>query len=159
MGAKSEAIAKKLEGKAQEAIATLKKLSDADWKKMTKAEKWSVAATAHHMAGSFDAVAGIAKALASGNFRSDFTRAALDDMNAAHAKEHANCSKTETVALFEKGSAAAAAVVRGLSDEQLARSGTVFADLPPMSVEQLISGGLIDHIDEHCGSIRKTVGG
>ncbi len=159
MGAKSEAIAKKLEGKAQEALATLKKLSDTEWKKMTKAEKWSVAATAHHMAGSLDSVAGIVKALAGGNFRSDFTRAALDNLNAAHSKEYANCSKADTVALFEKGSAAAAAAVRGLSGEQLARSGTVFADLPPMSVEQLIYGGLIGHIDEHLGSIRETVGG
>jgi hypothetical protein len=40
----------------------------------------------------------------------------------------------------------------------LTRRGTVFADAPPMSVEQLIAGGLIDHIDEHLGSIRKTVG-
>ena len=159
MGAKSEAIAKKFEGKAKEALAALKKLSDEDWKKITQGEKWSVAATAHHMAGSFDAVAGIAKALVSGNFRSDFTRAALDGMNAAHAKEHASCSKAETVALFEKGWAGAAAFVRGLSDEQLAKTGTVFADLPPLSVEQLIHGGLIDHLEEHLGSIRKTVGG
>ena len=158
MGAKSEAIAKKFEGKAQEAIAILKKLSDADWKKMTEAEKWSVAATAHHMAGAPDAVTGIARALASGNFRTDFTRAALDVMNAAHAKEYANCSRAETIALFEKGSSAAAAVVRGLSDEQLAKTGTVFADLPPMSVEQLIYGGLIDHLGEHLKSIRKAVG-
>ena len=158
MGAKSEVIAKKFEGKAQEAIATLKKLSDADWKKMTKAEKWSVGVTAHHLAGALDAVAGIVTALASGKFRSDFTRARLDEMNTAHAKEHANCSRAETIALLEKGAAAAVAVVRGLSDDQLAKSGTVFADAPPMSVEQLVGRGLIDHIDEHFGSIRKTVG-
>jgi len=159
MGAKSEAIAEQFEGKVLEAIATLKKISDADWKKMTKAEKWSVGVTAHHLAGGPGAVAGIVTALASGKFRSDFTRGMLDEMNTAHAKEYANCSRAETIALLEKGAATAAAVVRGLSDDQLARSGTVFADAPPMSVEQLVVGGLIDHIDEHLGSIRKTVGG
>jgi hypothetical protein len=49
-------------------------------------------------------------------------------------------------------------VVRGLSDDQLARSGTVFTDVPPMTAEQLITTGLIGHIDAHVGSIRKAVG-
>jgi hypothetical protein len=35
----------------------------------------------------------------------------------------------------------------------------VFAGLPPMSAEQLVMRGLINHIDEHFGSIRKTIGG
>jgi hypothetical protein len=52
----------------------------------------------------------------------------------------------------------AAAVVRGLSDDQLAKSGTVFTDAPPMTAEQVVMGGLINHIDEHFGSIRTTVG-
>ena len=47
--------------------------------------------------------------------------------------------------------------MRGLSDEQLAKSGTVLTGNPPMSAEQVITGILINHIDEHLGSIRKTV--
>jgi hypothetical protein len=49
-------------------------------------------------------------------------------------------------------------VIRGLSADQLATTGTVLADAPPMSAEALITGGLLTHIDEHFGSIRKTVG-
>ena len=49
-------------------------------------------------------------------------------------------------------------MVRGLTDDQLAKSGTVFTDAPPMTAEQLITSGLITHIDAHVGSIRKTVG-
>jgi hypothetical protein len=30
-------------------------------------------------------------------------------------------------------------------------------DVPPMTAEQLVYNGLIRHIDEHLGSIRKTV--
>ena len=48
--------------------------------------------------------------------------------------------------------------VRRLSDDQLAKSGAVFTDAPPMTAEQLVMRGLISHIDEHVGSIRKTVG-
>lgn len=158
MGAKSEALARQFGVKVHEAMATLENLSGADWKKMTEAEKWSVGVTAHHVAGALEAVAGIVKALASGQSRGELTRAMLDESNAAHAKERANCSKAETIALLEKGAAAAAAAVRGLNDDQLATSGTVFAEVPPMTVEQLVIAGLITHIDEHFGSIRKTVG-
>jgi hypothetical protein len=47
--------------------------------------------------------------------------------------------------------------VRGLSDDQLAKSGTVLAGAPAMSAEQVISNILINHIDDHFGSIRKTI--
>jgi hypothetical protein len=43
MGAKGEAFAKQFEAKVEEATALLEKLSDADWKKTTAAEKWTVA--------------------------------------------------------------------------------------------------------------------
>jgi hypothetical protein len=159
MGAKGEALAKQFEAKANEAAATLEKLSDADWEKVTEAEKWKVGVTAHHLAGGLEAVSGIITGLVAGQASGNFTMGMLDQMNAQHAKEHANCTKAETAALLKKGAATAAAVVRGLSDEQLAKSGIVFTGVPPMTAEQLVQRGLIMHIDEHLGSIRKTVGG
>jgi len=159
MGAKGEALAKQIEAKTTEAAAVLEKLTDTDWKKVTEAEKWTVGATAHHLAGGLEAVSGIITGLVAGHSPGNFTRGMLDQMNAQHAKEHANCSKAETTALLKKGTATAVATVRGLSDEQLAKSGTIFTDAPPMTAEQLVMGALLGHIDEHVGSIRKTIGG
>ena len=159
MRAKTEALARQFEDKARDAMATLGKLGDADWRKVTAAEKWTVGVTAHHLAGALGAVAGIVTGIVSGGpSRGNFTRAMLDEMNAQHAKEHAGCTQTETLALFQKGAGTASAAVRGLNDDQLAKSGTVFTDAPPMTAEQLIMLGLIGHIDDHMGSIRKTVG-
>jgi len=31
--------------------------------------------------------------------------------------------------------------------------------MPPMTAEQLVMRALLGHIDEHVGSIRKTIGG
>ena len=42
MGAKSEALARQFEAKSREALATLEQLGEADWAKVTEAEKWSV---------------------------------------------------------------------------------------------------------------------
>src|SRR6266545_3777803 len=159
MGAKGEAFAKQIEAKAKEASAVLEKLTEADWSRVTEAEKWPVGVTAHHLAGGLEAVAGIINGLVAGHAPGNFTRGMLDQMNAQHAKEHAKCTKAETAGLLKKGAATAAAVVRGLSDDQLAKSGIVFTDAPPMTAEQLVQRGLIMHIDEHLGSIQKTIGG
>ncbi len=78
-------------------------------------------------------------------------------MNAQHSKEFASCTKSETVALLREGAAEAATAVRTLSDAELTKSGTVFAGMPPMSAEDMVKCALLGHIDEHFGSIRRTV--
>src|SRR5262249_40420850 len=124
MGARGETLARQLEAKAREAVAVLERLSDEEWKKVTRAERWTVGVTAHHLATAFGAVPDVVAAIASGQLRGNFTRSTLDEMNARHAKEHAGSDKAETIALFKKGAATAATKVRGLSDDQLPKSGT-----------------------------------
>lgn len=158
MAGKTEALAKQFEAKVQEATGVLERLSDADWKKTTSSEKWTVAVVAHHMAGAHEPIAGMIKTVAGGQSIPNFTMDLLHDMNAKHAKEHAGVTKAETVALHKKSAAAAAAVLRGLSDADLGRSGTVITGMPPMSAEQIVGGILLNHIDEHLRSIRATVG-
>jgi DinB superfamily len=158
MATKGDALAIRFETKVRETAATLERLSDADWKKTTSAEKWTVGVTAHHLASAYEAVPRIATTIASGGSRGHFTRAMLDELNARHAVEHAACTKTETLALMRKTAAAAASVVRGLDDAELAKSGIVFDDVPPMTAEQLITRALIEHTDEHLRSIQQTVG-
>ena len=131
MSARSESLAKQFESRVAEMTGTIEKLTDADWKKVTTAEKWSVGVTAHHAAGAHEAISGLLKTVASGQSVPNFTMAMLDEMNAKHATEHANCTKAETLALHTKGAAAAAALVRGLSDAQLDNSGTVLTGMPP----------------------------
>jgi hypothetical protein len=158
MGSRSEALAQQFEAKTEDAMATLVRLTEADWTKVTEAEKWSVGVTAHHLAGAYEPISGMIVAVVTGQAHGAFTMAMLDQMNAQHARDFADCTKAETTELFRKGAATAAAVVRGLSDEQLDRRGTVLVDAPPMTAEQLIVNGLILHTEEHFGSIRKTVG-
>ena len=159
MGATGEAFAKQFEAKVEEATALLEKLTDADWEKTTAAEMWTVAVTAHHIARSYESATHIIKTIAAGQALPHFTPQMLDEMNAQHAREFAGCTKPETIALHKKGAAAAAAAVRGLSDADLAKTGTVFTGMPPMSAEEMVSRALLGHVDEHLGSIRRTIGG
>jgi DinB superfamily len=157
MSARAESLAKQFEARVTEMTETLEKLTDADWKKVT-AEKWSVGVAAHHVAGSHEGISGIIKAVSAGQSMPSFTMAMLDEMNATHAREHANCTRAETLALHKKNAAAAASLVRGLSDAELDKSGTVLTGMPAMTTTQIVEGILINHVNEHLASIRATVG-
>jgi hypothetical protein len=158
MSARAETLAKQFEAKAAEMTATLEKLTDADWKKITAAEKWSVGVTAHHVAGAHEPITGILRAVAAGQTLPEFTAAMLDEMNATHAREHANCTRAETLALHKKGVADATAAVRALSDAELDRKGKIMKEMPEMTAQQVVEGVLISHVDEHLKSIRATIG-
>ena len=114
MAARGETLARQFESKVQEATAVFEQLSDADWKKLTAAEKWPVGVVAHHIATSHEGIGGILKALADGKPGPNIPKEALDAMNATHAREHAGCTKAETIALHKKNAAAAAGMLRGL---------------------------------------------
>ncbi len=142
MGARADMLAKQFETKASELSGTIEKLSDADWKK----------------AGSHEPISGMAKTVASGQALPPFTMAMLDEMNAKHAKDFEGCTKAETLALHQKGVASAAAIVRGLSDAELDRTGVLLTGMDKMTVQQIVEGVLINHVAEHLESIRATVG-
>ena len=149
MSARAESLAKQFETRVTEMTETLEKLT---------AEKWSVGVTAHHVAGSHEGISGIIKAVSAGQAMPNFTMAMIDEMNATHAREHANCTRAETLALHKKNTAAAAALVRGLSDAALDKSGTVLHGMPAMTTQQIVEGILINHLNEHLASIRAAVG-
>lgn len=158
MGARANALAKQFEEASQAMTDALGRLSDADWRKATSAEKWTVGVLAHHVALGHAAIANLIKTVASGQSVPNLTMEALDKMNAQHAREHANCTKAETLELYKKNAATAAGVVRGLSDAELDRSGTILTGRPPMTAQQAVERILINHVHDHLGSIRTTVG-
>lgn len=158
MGARSDMLAKQFEERSNALTETIEKMSDADWKKVTTAEKWPVGVTAHHVAGAHEPISGMVKAVASGQTLPPFTMQMLDESNAQHAKDFAGCTKSETIALNKKGTATASAIVKGLSDADLGKSGTLLTGMPAMTVQQIIEGVLINHVNEHLGSIKTTIG-
>ncbi len=157
MGARAEQLASKFDQSCQEFTAVVEKLNDADWRKVTAPEKWSVGVVAHHVAGGCEGIAGLVHRVAKGQPLPGLTMETIHEMNAKHAKEHANATKAETLAFFKTNAAGASSMVRGLSDAELDRSATLLGDRP-MSAAQVIEGILIGHINEHLGNIRATLG-
>jgi hypothetical protein len=158
MGARAEQLAKKFEASCGEMNRVVEGLSDADWKKVTAAEKWPVGVVVHHVAEAHGGISGLIQVVAKGQPGAQITMDMIHANNAKHAQEKANVTKAETLALLRSGGDKATAIVRGLSDAELDRSGTVLVDVPAMTAAQAIEGILINHVNEHLGSIRATTG-
>jgi hypothetical protein len=158
MGARTEQLASKFDESCREINMVVERLSDGEWKKLTSAEKWPVGVVAHHVAEGHAAISGLVQMVAKGQPIPHLTMDMIHENNAKHAKEHAGTTKTVTLALLQANGAKAASIVRGLSDAELDRSGTVLAGMPAMTAAQAIEGILINHVHEHLGSIRATLG-
>ena len=158
MATRAEELAKKFDETCSEMNKTVEGLSDADWKKVTSAEKWPVAVVAHHVAQAHDGISGLVQLVAKGQPLPALTMDMIHAGNATHAKEQANVTKAETVALLKSNGSKASGIVRGLSDAELDRSASVLVGMPAMTAAQAIEGIMINHVREHLGSIRATTG-
>ena len=155
MGNRAEDLAARFEQANEALIATIEQSAEEQWRQPCPDEHWSVGVLAHHVAEDHELLAGFVQQLANGEPLPALTMAQVDAMNAERAQQCAGCTKEETLELLRRNGAAAAALVRSLSDEQLARTGTFFGQT--MSTAQLIERVLIGHIAEHGRSIRAVV--
>lgn len=153
MSERAEALASKFEQANADAIATVEKLSDEQWRKTTT-EGWTVAACAHHVSGSHEGISQWVGALASGVAVPPASMEDFAEPNAKHAAEYASCSKAEVLDQLRTKGAEAAAFVRTLSDEQLDRQVDVIKGMPKWRVQDVIERILIGHAVEHIGSVK-----
>jgi hypothetical protein len=80
-------------------------------------------------------------------------------INAAHAREHANVGKKEALDLLQKNSREAAAGVRKMSDEQLDRSAPFSLSFgAPMTAQFVIEDHPLRHAWHHLARIKAALG-
>jgi Mycothiol maleylpyruvate isomerase N-terminal domain len=156
MSNKADTLATRFEQASNEFASRLQGLSDGDWQSKTVEEGWTVAATAHHAAGSSAPISMMVRSAATGSPMPPITVDGLNQMNADHAKEFANVSREATLALLRETTGPAANLVRGLSDEQLTRKAMMPFGME-MTAEQIIEAVLIGHITGHATSITAAV--
>jgi uncharacterized damage-inducible protein DinB len=159
MSDRAASLATTFERANDDVIAAVESCSDDQLRMTCEGEGWSVVVTAHHLALSYQAIAGMAYQLATGQPVPTLTDEMLNSFNAQHAEEFANVSRQETLELLRREGKAAADTVRGLTDEQLDRSAVLsFTGGEPWSAADLIERGLIGHPIEHGRSMRKALG-
>jgi len=159
MGKRSEVLAARLEQGVRELTALARTLTDEQWKTKIPHDGRTVGVVVHHVGTMYPVEIELAQKLGAGQAVEGVTWDAVHEINANHAREHAACTKEEAIALVEKNSAAAAAAVRALSDEQLdTAAGLSLNSDGPRTCQFMLEDHAVGHAWHHLLKIRRALG-
>lgn len=156
---RSAALAYRLERGAQALAALAGQLTDAEWRTRVPGDSRAVGVLVHHVASMYPLEIQLAQALAEGEPITGVTWADVHALNAQHAREFGGVTREEALTLLRENSAAAAAAVRELTDEQLDRAATVSLNAnAPLTCQFFIEDHALRHSYHHLAAIRVALG-
>src|SRR6476646_4283698 len=155
MGKRSNALALRIEKGAIALEAYAYALSAADWEPRVPHDGRKVGVVVHHVATMYPLEIDLARTLAAGQPIEGVTTEVVDHMNAVHAKEYDSVTKEEALALLRKNSAAAAAAIRSLTDDDLDSAATVSLNShAPLTCQFILEDHAVRHSYHHLAKIR-----
>ena len=162
MKRRAEVLAERIERGAEALAAFAETLSEAEWGvplSMNGGDRRPVGVVVHHVATVFPIEIDLARAIASGNAVTDVTWQVVADLNARHAKEKANVTKGETLALLRKNSREAADAIRTFTDEELDCAAPFSLSAgAPVTAQFVVEDHPLRHSWHHLSKIRAVLG-
>jgi hypothetical protein len=158
MGKRSDALAERLEQGAAALAAFARGLTDTDWQTRVPKDGRKIGVVVHHVADIYPLEIQLTQALAAGNPIEGVTWDVVAQVNAEHAAKNDGATKDATLELLRINSAAAAAAIRELGDEQLDQAATVslYADAP-LTCQFFIEDHALRHSYHHLGKIKAAL--
>ena len=119
---RAEALAARLEQGARALAVLAARLTDDQWQTRLPGDGRKIGVVVHHVGNMYPLEIQLAQQLAAGRAITGVTMNEVNAINAAHAKEFAAVGKNEALDFLLRNSAAAAAAIRALSDDDLDRA-------------------------------------
>lgn len=154
MSGQAESIARQCEEAIDAAIGFCQTCPDKDWHAITPTEGWPVAATVRHIAEGGRLLISFAAQMAAGNDVTT-TMAEVDAWNAAQLPAWSLTTRSEAIVFLRESGSAAAAAIRGYTDDQLAGEHGFAIYGQPRTLARMAVGFAL-HTAEHLDSIRMT---
>jgi hypothetical protein len=156
--ARANALAERLERGAEALAILAASLTEAEWKTPIPHDTRPIGVVVHHVGTMYPLEIELAQVLASGKPVVGVTWANVHEINAAHAKAHADVTKSEALQLLRKNSTLAAAAIRALSDEELDRAApaSLYGNAP-ITCQFMLEDHAVRHSYHHLAKIRETL--
>jgi hypothetical protein len=155
MSKRTEALADRLEQGARALITFASALTDAEWHTRLPKDGRKIGVVVHHVASMYPVEIQLAQTLAAGKPMVGVTPDVDNEINAAHAKEHDAVTKEVALDLLRRSSAAAAAAIRALSDDELDRAAPVSLNFDaPLTCQFFLEDHAVRHSYHHLARIR-----
>lgn len=158
MSQRSEALAVRLEDGALALATFASNLTDAEWQARVPKDGRKFGVLVHHVATMYPIEIQVALTLASGQAVSGVTWDDIHQLNRRHASENDGVTKDEALELLRVNSAAAAAAIRALSDEELDKAAPVSLNSDaPLTCQFLLEDHAIRHSYHHLAAMRAAM--
>lgn len=153
-------LAERLEQGARALANFARSLTDAQWHACLPGDGRTIGVIIHHVASVYPLEIQLAQQVACGLPIIGATQADVDAMNAVHAAENAAVTKEESLELLARNSAAAAAAIRALSDEELAQAAPVsLYGNAPVTCQFVLEDHAVRHSYHHLSVITRRLPG
>jgi hypothetical protein len=151
-------LADRLERGARALVAFAAGLTEAEWQTTVPGDGRKIGVIVDHVASVYPIEIQLAQTLAAGQRVTGVTMDDVHAMNAAHARENATVTKEAALEHLRRSSAAAAAAIRDLSDEELDRAAeaSLYSDAP-ITCQFMLEDHAVRHSYHHLARIRKTL--
>ena len=151
-------LADRLERGAEALAAFAATLSEAEWQTALITDHRTVAVVVHHVASVYPVEIQLAQTMADGKAVTGVTMDDIHAMNAKHAAEHDAVTREDALALLRENSAAAAAAIRALSDDELERAAPISLNADaPLTCQFMLEDHAVRHSYHHLAKIRATL--
>jgi uncharacterized protein YdbL (DUF1318 family) len=155
---RATALADRLEQGAFALATFAGMITEEEWQ-MRVADGRKVGVVVHHVASMYPLEMQLAGVLASGQPIEGVTHAVVADINAKHAAEYDGVTKAEALAALQANSAAAAAAIRALGDDDLDRAAPIsYNSDAPLTLQFWLEDHPVRHSYHHLARIRAALG-
>ncbi len=159
MSQRSNALADRLEQGARALASLANGLTDAEWQTRLPGDGRKIGVVVHHVGTMYPLEIQLARLLAAGRPVAGVSWADVHTLNAGHAEEHDGVSKAVALDLLRRHSAAAAAAIRALSDQELDRAAPLSLNADaPLTCQFMLEDHAVRHSYHHLAAIRAALG-
>jgi DinB superfamily len=158
MSKRTNALAERLEQGADALAAFASTLTNAEWQARVPEDGRKIGVVVHHVATMYPLEIQLAQVLAAGSPVVGVTPADVDRMNAAHAQQYDGVTRDEALDLLRRNSAAAAAAIRALTDDELDRAAPLSLNADaPLTCQFMLEDHAVRHSYHHLARLRAAV--
>ena len=155
---RAQVLAERLERGARALAQVAAALTDEEWRQRIPHDGRAIGVVVHHVATMYPLEIALAQQLAAGSPIAGVSWDDVHAINARHAVEHAAATKDEALELLRHNSAAAAAAIRALTDEELDRAGAISLNADaPLTCQFFLEDHAVRHSYHHLARIRAAL--
>ena len=158
MKKRTEALAQRLEQGAKALEDFARGLTDEEWQVRVPHDGRKIGVTVHHVGNMYPIEIDIALKASRGEPIVGVTWDVVADINAKHAAEQEDVTKEEAIAFLRRNSAAAAAAIRGLNDDDLDVAVPVSLNGDaPLTTQFVLEDHAVRHSYHHLAKIKAAL--